>query len=311
MSSPGLTQAMTWTELDARLKTLLPEEYQQCYEDVEPVSMGSAGLKYGSDGKVAWNEIWGSFCDLAMAGGPPHKGTLLAPGTAEAIAARPQEQERVVAEICRGIGMVAFLPVQRSAIEGWVDVECHIPVKAEWLARAIAMENVSTHCEGTILKLPAGPDYRIAKEIKNVVTSIAKTCHYWDEHMSVRQQSGIHQLFHRMKTEGPFVQPALPGKVSGEQCQRAADETAKVIAESVGLRRSSHAYFGWLGLECPTVNAAVWMMRALVAFNLLVRREDTTLFVPVDPSHAANLSAVSGAVGSVHRLAAERKILSA
>ena len=67
--------------LEARLKTLLPEEYQDSYEDVQPVSMGSAGLKYGRDGRVAWNEIWGSFCDLAMAGGPPHRGTLLEPAT--------------------------------------------------------------------------------------------------------------------------------------------------------------------------------------------------------------------------------------
>ena len=31
--------------LEARLKTLLPEEYQDSYEDVQPVSMGSAGLE--------------------------------------------------------------------------------------------------------------------------------------------------------------------------------------------------------------------------------------------------------------------------
>ncbi|MEI4914029.1 hypothetical protein Q8G39_28685, partial [Klebsiella pneumoniae] len=65
--------------LDLRLRTMLPEEYQASYEGLEPVSMGSAGLKYDGDGNVAWNEIWDSFCDLAMAGGPPHKGTLLEP----------------------------------------------------------------------------------------------------------------------------------------------------------------------------------------------------------------------------------------
>jgi sirohydrochlorin cobaltochelatase len=45
--------------LQARLKTLLPEEYQDSYEDVQPVSMGSAGLVYDKDGRVAWDEIWG------------------------------------------------------------------------------------------------------------------------------------------------------------------------------------------------------------------------------------------------------------
>ena len=43
--------------LTLRLKMILPEEYQDSYESVQPVSMGSAGLKYGLDGKVAWNEI--------------------------------------------------------------------------------------------------------------------------------------------------------------------------------------------------------------------------------------------------------------
>ena len=42
---------------EARLKTLLPEEYRECYEDVQPVSMGSAGLKFAPDGRVAWNEM--------------------------------------------------------------------------------------------------------------------------------------------------------------------------------------------------------------------------------------------------------------
>jgi hypothetical protein len=57
-------------ELDQRLRVLLPETYQDSDEQLEPVAMRSAGLKYGADGKVAWDQIWGSFCDLAMAGGP-------------------------------------------------------------------------------------------------------------------------------------------------------------------------------------------------------------------------------------------------
>ena len=63
--------------LDTRLRTLLPPLYQDSYAEVQPVSMGSAGLKYGTDGQVAWDEIWQTFCDLALAGGPPHRGTLL------------------------------------------------------------------------------------------------------------------------------------------------------------------------------------------------------------------------------------------
>src|SRR5690348_3544455 len=116
----GSTMAMSLDEqaalraLEARIMTILPEEYQDSYEDVKPVSMGSAGLKYGSDGKVAWDEMWESFCDLAMAGGPPHKGTLLEPGSRIEIEAQPERYREVVEEICRGIGKVTELAVERS-----------------------------------------------------------------------------------------------------------------------------------------------------------------------------------------------------
>ena len=84
---------------EARLKTLLPEEYRECYEDVQPVSMGSAGLKFDSEGRVAWNEIWGSFCDLAMAGGPPHRGKLLEPATKAEIDADRAGYRNVINEL--------------------------------------------------------------------------------------------------------------------------------------------------------------------------------------------------------------------
>ena len=96
-------------ELDRRLNTLLPEEYQGTYDAVQPTPMRSAGLRYDADGRVAWDEIWGSFCDLAMAGGPPHKGRLLQPGTPHEVASAPERYSEVVKEICRGIRRVADL----------------------------------------------------------------------------------------------------------------------------------------------------------------------------------------------------------
>src|SRR5689334_5517518 len=91
--------------LERRLEALLPQEYQNDDDAVEPAPMGSAALKYDADGKVAWNEIWQSFCDLAMAGGPPHKGALLCPGRPREIHASPARYLSVVEEICRGIAM--------------------------------------------------------------------------------------------------------------------------------------------------------------------------------------------------------------
>src|SRR3954470_4237319 len=91
--------AAEFEALESRIRTILPEEYQDTYEDVQPVSMGSAGLKYAPDGKVAWDEIWATFCDLAMAGGPPHKGVLLEPGSSSAIETDPERYRLVVEEI--------------------------------------------------------------------------------------------------------------------------------------------------------------------------------------------------------------------
>ena len=80
---------------------------------------------------------------------------------------------------------------------------------AGWLLRAIVMENVSARTEGLTLALPAGPDYRLEKEIKNVVTVIAKTCHYWIGHMWLPQRRKIAALLAAMTAESPLVAPAL------------------------------------------------------------------------------------------------------
>ena len=59
---------------------------------------------------------------------------------------------------------------------------CENEEMALWLLRAILVENVSVRREGRTLFLPVGPAFRIDEEIKNVVTAVAKTHHYWAEH---------------------------------------------------------------------------------------------------------------------------------
>src|SRR6185436_1667051 len=99
LSIRNIREQVVLHTLQSRLRTILPEEYQDNDEALEPVSMGSAALKFGSDGKVAWGEIWGSFCDLAMAGGPPHKGVLLEPGSSSEIREHADRYRVVVEEI--------------------------------------------------------------------------------------------------------------------------------------------------------------------------------------------------------------------
>jgi sirohydrochlorin cobaltochelatase len=294
--------------VETRIDAILPETYQDCYEDVQPSAMGSAPLRFGRDGKVAWQEMWTSFCDLAMAGGPPHKGMLLEPGAPAAIDAQPEKYRDVVNEICRGVQLVTGLEVAASPVRGWVRLACHTPGMAGWLLRAITMENVAVRADGLALDVPAAPHFRIDKEIKNVVTVVAKTTHYWLSHTSRTHQDAIARLFVTMSEESALVVPATLTD------HAAADENVLVAAseairEATGLVASSGRYMGWLGIECPNVRAAVWMMRAVVVSNVLSRREGTVLFVAINGIQDPDGRRVSAATIGACRLARARGVL--
>jgi urease accessory protein UreG len=145
--------------------------------------MSSAPFCYSEEGQVAWDQMWGDFCDLAVIGGPPHRGTLLEPISAADVGSNTAAYAQVVAEIERGIQLVTGLTTAHSPIPGWVGVECEDETMAVWLQQAILAENVSVRRDGNRLYLPAGPDFQLKEEIKNVITAIAKTHHYWQEHL--------------------------------------------------------------------------------------------------------------------------------
>jgi len=295
--------------LEARLKTLLPEAYQDSYEEVQPVSMGSAGLKYGKDGRVAWNEIWGSFCDLAMAGGPPHRGTLLEPATKAEIDLHPRPYKQVVDELCRGVEMVTGLAAEPSLISGWIHVDCPSTNMAGWLARAINMENVSAHVDGMVLHLPAGPAFRLEKEIKNVVTSIAKTCHYWLGHTSVAQHRAIADLFKIMESESPLIQPPFSTRNTRTATfEKLRDTVAMKIHSQTRLQANGREHHGWLGVDCLNLRPAIWMMRVMVASNVLCRREGNSVYVPINPSTDRTGDRVAGLVARAYRVANTQRV---
>lgn len=142
--------------------------------------MASAPIKYNPDGSVDWGNMWDSFCVLAREGGPPHRGTmLLAPTDADAQSA---EYLAVVEEIVRGIHEVSGLAAY-AAEPGWVAVEGHSPAMARWLCESIEQENVQARADGHLLFVPAGAHFTLKGEIKNVITAVAKTTHYWYEHL--------------------------------------------------------------------------------------------------------------------------------
>ena len=145
--------------------------------------MSAASICYTDEGQVAWDQMWSDFCDLAAIGGPPHRGTLLGPVAPADVKCNPEAYTQVVAEIERGIRLVTGLTTLHSSIPGWVGVECEEEMMAIWLQQAILAENVSVRRDGSKLYLPAGPTFQVKAEIKNVITVIAKTHHYWQEHL--------------------------------------------------------------------------------------------------------------------------------
>ena len=279
-TSPLPTKPAAIQQAEENLRTLLPTIYSDRPDEVKPVSMGSAPLAFDVDGNVAWDCMWGSFCDLAMAGGPPHKGKLLEPATPDSCLAEPVRYATVCDEISRGIGLAARLQATPSSAMGWMRVQCRNGTMAEWLLRAITMENVSVRIEEDAILLPAGPAFRLEKEIKNVITAVAKTTHYWDGHLIRLQKLGIANLFTLLDNEAPLLQP------SWSTCAENArpEDVRRALEDATGLKTTNHNYINWVGLNCDTVGSAITTMRRMVASNILCRREETTIFLPLNPA---------------------------
>ena len=195
-----LENVLALEALEAKLRAMLPEQYRDSYEDVVPVSMGSAGLKYDADGRVAWDQIWGSFCDLAMAGGPPHRGTLLQPATAEAISANPEAQLRLSSYRRDPTRDFAGNPSAGSARSRRVVGRCAVSqCRDGGMARA---RDCDGEHSGTARRGNSVPVLRVRisvspKKSKNVITATAKTCHYWTDHMSAEQHESIDTMLSR------------------------------------------------------------------------------------------------------------------
>jgi sirohydrochlorin cobaltochelatase len=168
--------------------------------DDKAAPMASAPMRYREDGEVDWGNMWDSFCVLAREGGPPHRATMLLPEQDSQIEA--ETYNKVVHEIMRGIREVSGYEAE-PAEPGWIAVKCQSSEMVRWLAEAIVMENVqagqSTR-DGKLLLVPAGAHYTLKGEIKNVVTAVAKTTHYWREHLSpdvktaLRAEEGLAEI---------------------------------------------------------------------------------------------------------------------
>lgn len=277
------------TSLDAKIREMLPPRYEHCYQSVPPVSMGSAKLKLGDDGRVAWGEIWTSYCDLALAGGPPHRGTFLSEVSPPEPDATSASYRVVIDELIRAIHLTSGLSAAGHSQPGWLAVDCRNEASARWLQFAVVAENVMARRDGSTLLFPAGSRFRIEKEIKNITVTLAKTFHYWDGHLTDAQQIAFR--------EGEIVEPATNAEIDANP-QRYREGIAKLTTEiqsQVDWTIFSGHYPGWLGIDCPTEEDAAWFLRAFAVEHFLVRRENTCLFLPLDAARPANIARVGEA----------------
>jgi hypothetical protein len=269
--------------LDAKVNVLLPPRYQHCYTSVSPTSMGSATLRYGPDGRVLWDQIWTTFCDLALAGGPPHRGTLLEPVSEAEATAEPKCYSDVVAELGRAIKLTTGLPVVEGSARGWIGVQCESVEEAGWLQFAVTAENVSARRKQAVLQLPAGPSFRVEKEIKNVVVALAKAYHYWDGHLSAAQANLIGER---------VWEPATPAEAAAAPSEyEAAVTEVETRLQTTGRPSFPRRYVGWVGVETAREEEAVWLLRAVLVERILARREERVFYLPVGATPNADRAA--------------------
>ncbi|CAN5554922.1 hypothetical protein BH10CHL1_BH10CHL1_42270 [soil metagenome] len=150
--------------------------------------MAPAPMVYNPDNSVAWERMWDNFCVLASAGGPPHRATLLRAQTDANSASAGYHF--ACEEIVRGIALVSGLQAA-PAHTGWIAIECGKASRARWLSEQIYQENVEAYAEETRVFVPVGENFTLKGEIKNVITAVAKTTHYWRDHLATEIKTSL------------------------------------------------------------------------------------------------------------------------
>jgi len=158
-------------------------------EGVEPKAavssapMSAAPFVYRDDGKPDWSAMWTGFCELALYGGPPHRGADNPVEVSTEDDGQPMTMNDMIMEIRRGIWETTGL-YSEPAPPHWMAVTCKSRRMAAWMCAAIILENVDARVEDDRLLLPAGPGYTLKDEVKSIITVVAKTHHYWQAHLT-------------------------------------------------------------------------------------------------------------------------------
>ncbi|MGC4003132.1 MAG: hypothetical protein QM811_08340 [Pirellulales bacterium] len=150
--------------------------------------------------------------------------------------------------------------------------------------------------ENAVLCVPAGPRFRVEKEIKNVVVGVAKTCHYLFDHTEPEDQphGAVPTLIRPPTTDERLA--------LGENYDRAVSALRTSIESSTGLTTRLVDAAGWIGVDCSDEETRCGCC-AVAVDDILVRREDATLCVPIDHRAADDaLAKTAAAVATAYRL---------
>jgi sirohydrochlorin cobaltochelatase len=170
--------------IDRRFSPIVPIVPSPPMSGAPAPAMGQAPFVYGANGRPHWAGMWESFCELALFGGPPHRGpeSALRADDGDPPPTRPRRTTfDAVAEIRRGIEETTRLPTA-PAEPGWLAITCESSRMAAWLCATIILENVDARARDETLLVPASARYRLEDEVKSVITVVAKTHHYWLAH---------------------------------------------------------------------------------------------------------------------------------
>ncbi|TAJ18662.1 MAG: hypothetical protein EPO65_08470 [Dehalococcoidia bacterium] len=183
----GSHSGLTDIALERALRGPFVGDIVESADDLGPAgyTMSSAPFTYREDGRPDWSQMWQSFCELALFGGPPHRGPGNPVQLVDLDAPAPAVGDPI-GEMRRGIhettGLVSELTDAR-----WLAITCASERMAAWMCATIILENVDARVSGNVLYVPAHPSFTIEGEVKSVITVVAKTHHYWTSgHLSPR-----------------------------------------------------------------------------------------------------------------------------
>jgi len=179
LESETLDDLRAWTFLKTEGKGLEGVEPRAA---VSSAPMSAAPFVYKDDGKPDWSAMWTGFCELALYGGPPHRGADNPVEVSTEDEGEPMTVNDTIMEIRRGIWETTGL-YSEPAPPHWLAVTCKSKRMAAWMCAAIILENVDAKCEDEILYVPASSDFDLKNQVKSVITVVAKVNHYWQAHV--------------------------------------------------------------------------------------------------------------------------------